>query len=113
MENGVVVLDGPLAHLIHEEGDDSNINVYLNPADVEAFKAKWCGRRIHSDPNQLPGRVRVMQGDDCIAQGSISNLACIARALSTHDIDVYLHPDDHQDFNAWLVEEQDRKRRMN
>lgn len=83
IENDVVVLDGRLADLIPDE--DGNCDVYLNPADVEAFKASWCagdvvdeirpGRRIHPDPNLFPGRVRVLQGVDQIAMGSISNLA--------------------------------------
>ncbi len=115
LENDIVVLDGRLADLIPDDSvDGGNFDVFLNPADIEAFKARWCGgRRIHPDPDQFPGRVRVMQGDDCIAMGSISNLACIARALSTPDIDIYLHPDDHQDFQAWLVEQQAAQRRMN
>ncbi len=115
MVDGEIVHDCRLADLIPDDSaDGGNFEVFLNPADVEAFKAKWCGgRRIHPDPDQFPGRVRVMQGDDCIAMGSISNLACIARALSTPDIDIYLHPDDQQDFQAWLVEDQAAQRRLN
>jgi hypothetical protein len=70
-------------------------------------------QRIFSAPNQHPGRVLVMLGDEVIAQGSLSNLACISRALSTPGADVYLHPDDAQDFKAWQVEEAARQRRLN
>jgi hypothetical protein len=40
-------------------------------------------QRIFSAPGQHPGRVLVMLGDEVIAQGSLTNLAIISRALST------------------------------
>lgn len=70
-------------------------------------------QRIFSAPNQHPGRVLVMLGDEVIAQGSLSNLACIAGALSTPGTDVYLHPDDAQSFKVWQIEDAQRKRRLN
>jgi hypothetical protein len=70
-------------------------------------------QRIFSAPNQIAGRVLVMLGDEVIAQGSLTNLPIISRALSTPGADVYLHPDDALDFQAWQVEEAERKRRMN
>ncbi|HMJ27288.1 MAG TPA: hypothetical protein VK512_01060 [Xanthobacteraceae bacterium] len=70
-------------------------------------------QRIFSAPGQHPGRVLVMLGDEVIAQGSLTNLAIISRALSTPGVDVYLHPDDALEFQAWQVEEAARKRRLN
>jgi ABC-type phosphonate transport system ATPase subunit len=70
-------------------------------------------QRIFSAPGQHPGRVLVMLEREVIAQGSLTNLACISRALATPNADIYLHPDDAQDFNAWRVEEAQRKRRLN
>ena len=70
-------------------------------------------QRIHAAPNQHPGRVLVMQDGEVIAQGSLSNLGVISRALSTPNVDIYLHPDDALDFQAWLLEEETRKRRLN
>jgi hypothetical protein len=70
-------------------------------------------QRIFSAPGQHPGRVLVMLGDEVIAQGSLSNLAVISRALSTPGADVYLHPDDAQDFKNWQIEDQKHKRRLN
>jgi hypothetical protein len=70
-------------------------------------------RRIFSAPGQQPGRVLVMLGDEVIAQGSLSNLAVISRALSTPGVDVYLHPDDASGFQEWQVEQQAAKRRLN
>jgi ABC-type phosphonate transport system ATPase subunit len=70
-------------------------------------------QRIFSSPNQHPGRVLVMLGEEVIAQGSLSNLAVISRALSTPGANVYLHPADAADFQIWQVEEAARKRRLN
>ena len=43
IDDDVVVIDGRLADLIPDDGEDgSNFDVYLNPADVEGFKARWC-----------------------------------------------------------------------
>jgi hypothetical protein len=70
-------------------------------------------QRIFSAPGQHPGRVLVMLGDEVIAQGSLSNLAVISRALSTPGANIYLHPDDAQDFQIWQVEDAQRKRRLN
>jgi hypothetical protein len=70
-------------------------------------------QRIFSAPGQHPGRVLVMLGDEVIAQGSLCNLECIKRALSTPGADIYLHPDDALDFKAWQIEEANRKRRLN
>jgi hypothetical protein len=33
--------------------------------------------------------------------------------LATPNADIYLHPDDAQDINAWRVEEAQRKWRLN
>ncbi|MBN9004892.1 MAG: hypothetical protein J0H40_05700 [Rhizobiales bacterium] len=70
-------------------------------------------QRIYSAPHQTRGRVLVMQGSTAIAMGSLSNLACISRALSTPGVDIYLHPDDAMDFQAWQVEQIAAKRRLN
>jgi hypothetical protein len=70
-------------------------------------------QRIHAAPNQHPGRVLVMQDGVAIAQGSLNNLVVISRALSTPNVDIYVHPDDAQDFQAWMVDEAKRKRRLN
>ncbi|MEH2499555.1 hypothetical protein V1294_006034 [Bradyrhizobium sp. AZCC 1678] len=70
-------------------------------------------QRIHAAPNQHPGRVLVMQDGVAIAMGSLSNLLVISRALSTANIDIYLHPDDAYEFKAWQIAESERKRRLN
>jgi hypothetical protein len=70
-------------------------------------------QRIYATPAQTRGRVLVMLDCEVIAQGSLSNLACIGRALSTPNVDIYLHPDDAQGFKAWQVEDQKHKRRLN
>ncbi|HMJ29826.1 MAG TPA: hypothetical protein VK512_14020 [Xanthobacteraceae bacterium] len=46
IEDGQVVADGRLADLIRTDGEEAeNVDIYVNPADVEAFKARWfeCG----------------------------------------------------------------------
>jgi hypothetical protein len=45
IEDGEVVADGRLADLICTDGDETDADIYVNPADVEAFTARWfeCG----------------------------------------------------------------------
>ncbi|MEH2536475.1 MULTISPECIES: hypothetical protein [unclassified Bradyrhizobium] len=69
-------------------------------------------QRIHAAPNQFPGRVMIVQDGEVIAMGPLSNLLVISRALSTPNVDIYLHPHDAL-FKAWLVDEAERKRRLN
>jgi hypothetical protein len=70
-------------------------------------------QRIYAAPAQTRGRVLVMLDGEIIAQGSLSSLACIGRALSTPNADIYLHLDDAQDFKAWQIADQTAKRRLN
>jgi hypothetical protein len=52
IENDVVVIDGRLADLIPDAAaDGADFDVYLNPADVESFKARWCGGDNVRSPN--------------------------------------------------------------
>jgi hypothetical protein len=45
IEDGEVVADGRLADIIRTDGDETDADIYVNPADVEAFTARWfeCG----------------------------------------------------------------------
>jgi hypothetical protein len=46
IEDGVVVADGRLADLVRTDDEEpSDTDIYVNPADVEGFKARWfeCG----------------------------------------------------------------------
>jgi hypothetical protein len=46
IEDGEVVANGRLADLIRTDGEEAeNVDIYVNPADVESFKARWfeCG----------------------------------------------------------------------
>jgi hypothetical protein len=46
IEDGEVVANGRLADLIRTDGEEGeNVDIYVNPADVESFKARWfeCG----------------------------------------------------------------------
>jgi hypothetical protein len=70
-------------------------------------------QRIRSAPHVHAGRVVIVQNGEVIAMGSLSNMACIGRALSTPNVDIYLHADDAQDFKAWQMAESERKRRLN
>jgi hypothetical protein len=42
IEDGKVVADGPLSALIRTDGEEAeNTDIYVNPADVEGFRARW------------------------------------------------------------------------
>jgi uncharacterized protein (DUF427 family) len=42
IEDGEVVADGKLADLVRTDGEEPiDTDIYVNPADVEAFKARW------------------------------------------------------------------------
>jgi hypothetical protein len=50
IENDIVVIDGRLADLITDAAaDGADFDVYLNPVDVESFRARWCkdARRLN------------------------------------------------------------------
>jgi hypothetical protein len=46
IEDGQVVADGRLSDLIRTDGDETDADIYVNPADVDAFRARWfeCGQ---------------------------------------------------------------------
>jgi hypothetical protein len=72
--------------------------------------SKGFTQRIHAVPSQTPGRVLVMHDGEAIAMGSLSNLGCISRALSTPGADIYLNPDDAADFKAWQIADRAMRR---
>jgi hypothetical protein len=42
IEDGEVVADGRLSDLVRTDGDEAeNVDVYVNPADAEGFRARW------------------------------------------------------------------------
>jgi cephalosporin hydroxylase len=42
VEDGRVVADGPLAALVRDAGPEpEDTEIYVNPADVESFRARW------------------------------------------------------------------------
>jgi hypothetical protein len=46
IEDGEVVADGRLSDLVRTDGEEaSDTDIYVNPADVDAFRARWfeCG----------------------------------------------------------------------
>jgi hypothetical protein len=46
IEDDVVAADGLLSDLIRTDGDEAiDTDIYVNPADVEGFRARWfdCG----------------------------------------------------------------------
>jgi hypothetical protein len=46
IEDDVVVADGRLSDLIRTDGEEAtDIDIYINPADLEGFRARWfnCG----------------------------------------------------------------------
>jgi hypothetical protein len=43
IEDDIAVIDGKLADLIQDDGEDgANFDVYLHPDDVAGFIEKWC-----------------------------------------------------------------------
>lgn len=43
IEDDIAVIDGKLADLIQDDGEDGvNFDVYLHPDDVAGFIEKWC-----------------------------------------------------------------------
>jgi hypothetical protein len=42
IEDGEVVADGRLSDLVRTDGEEAaSVDIYVNPADAEAFKARW------------------------------------------------------------------------
>jgi hypothetical protein len=42
IEDGEVVADGRLSDIVRTDGDEAeNVDVYVNPADAEGFRARW------------------------------------------------------------------------
>lgn len=43
LDGDAVVIDGRLADLIPDDGEDGyNFDVFLNPTDVAGFMVRWC-----------------------------------------------------------------------
>ena len=51
-----------LSDLVPDDGEDgNNFDVYLNPADVEAFKARWCGGQMQEHRRSDEGLAGILQ----------------------------------------------------
>lgn len=68
--------------------------------------------RIHAAPLLEPGRVIVMVDGEVVHDCSLHEFMDVEQPKGK-SVDIYMNPDDAQNFHEWQIEDQAAQRRLN